>query len=136
MLRFHGDQYSNFNAGKILLILEGILGLDYSLVGSNFTLAENMPEAWTFMESYVPIEIDGQTEWTYVRVDRNEDQGVVTKDLTVQSNPLLTLELEPWLEGKSLLSAPANYVDQIAPDHIGYQLWGTSDTTLQIQLTE
>ncbi|NQY32355.1 MAG: hypothetical protein HRT56_04220 [Coraliomargarita sp.] len=84
----------------------------------------------------MPIEIDGQTEWTYVRVDRSEDQGIVTKDLTVQSNAMLTLKLEPWLEGKSIHAAPAGYDDQVALDHIGYQLWGTSDATLQIQLTD
>jgi hypothetical protein len=44
--------------------------------------------------------------------------------------------VETWLEGKTIHSAPAGYVDQVAPDHIGYQLWGTSDTTLQIQLSE
>ena len=39
-----GDQYSNFNAGKILLILEVIGGLHYSTADDSFTFAENLPK--------------------------------------------------------------------------------------------
>ena len=38
-----GNQYSNFNAGKILLILEGIGGLKYSVLEDTFTFADNLP---------------------------------------------------------------------------------------------
>ena len=39
---FAGDQYSDFNAGKILVILEGIFGLSYSVVEDEFTVADNL----------------------------------------------------------------------------------------------
>ena len=43
-------RYSNFNAGKILLFLEGIGGLRYSAHDDSFTFADNLPTEWTFME--------------------------------------------------------------------------------------
>ena len=49
-----GDQYSNFNAGKILVILEGIFGLSYSVVDSSFTVADNLPLEWDYMETTSP----------------------------------------------------------------------------------
>jgi len=101
-LELHGDQYSNFNAGKILLILEGIFGLSYSVVDSTFTVAENLPPEWSFMESYVPINRNGTTRWTRVRVDRSGQGGVVTKTVAVEGNTQATLKIEPWLEGKTL----------------------------------
>lgn len=67
---FHGDQYSNFNAGKILLILEDICGLSYSVVDSTFTVADSMPDEWSFMETYVPIKEGGVDYWTRVRIDQ------------------------------------------------------------------
>merc|ERR1711983_329144 len=50
-----GDQYNNFNAGKILLLLEGIGGLKYSLHDDSFTFADNLPLEWSFMEFRVPV---------------------------------------------------------------------------------
>ena len=38
-----GDSYSNINAGKILLVLEGIGGLRYSVHDDSFTFADNLP---------------------------------------------------------------------------------------------
>ena len=37
-----GDSYSNINAGKILLVLEGIGGLRYSVHDDSFTFADNL----------------------------------------------------------------------------------------------
>ena len=51
-----GDQFSNFNAGKILLILEGVGGLKYSTTDDTFTFAENLPEEWSFMEFQIPVQ--------------------------------------------------------------------------------
>ena len=134
---FHGDQYSNFNAGKILLILEGMLGLSYSVTGSGgvFTLKETIPTEWSYMESYVPVTVDGQTKWTHVRVDRSEADGVVTKDLVVRSNYQRVLNLSPWLEGKRLSSGPADSTSTNSPDRLDYQYWGKGTHSIRIELT-
>ena len=58
-----GDQYSNFNAGKILLYLEGLAGLSYSLPQRRLTIRPALPPAWDWMEVRLPI--DGT--WTKIR---------------------------------------------------------------------
>ena len=42
----HGDQYSNFNAGKLVNLIEGLGGLRYSTVDDSFTFADNLPTNW------------------------------------------------------------------------------------------
>jgi len=62
-----GDQYSNFNAGKILLYLEGLAGLQISIPEQKLSIRPAMPKAWEWMEVRLPIE--GQ--WTKVRYEKN-----------------------------------------------------------------
>ena len=62
-LTLFGDQYSNFNAGKILLYLEGLGGLDLSLPDRKLTVRPALPEAWKWMEIRLPI----QGQWTRAR---------------------------------------------------------------------
>lgn len=135
-LELHGDQYSNFNAGKILMILEGIFGLSYSVVDDSFTVADNMPPEWSFMETYVPVSENGETRWTRVRVDREGQGGTVTKSVEVEGNTQATLNIEPWMEGKTLQSATVGGVTNAVSDRIDYQFAGQTDPTLQIQLNE
>ncbi len=135
-LELHGDAYSNFNAGKILLILEGIFGLSYSVVGDTFTVADNMPTEWSYMETYVPINENGQTRWTYVRVDREEQGGVVTKSVEVEGNTQAVLHVEPWMEDKALQSSTPGGATNAVSGHIEYQFSNQDRTSLQIQLTE
>ena len=67
-LTLFGDQYSNFNAGKILLYLEGLAGLKYSLPGQQLTIRPALPQAWEWMEVRLPIA--GQ--WTRIRYTGND----------------------------------------------------------------
>jgi len=62
-LRLFGDQYSNFNAGKILLYLEGLAGLKLSIPERTLTVRPARPEAWDWMEVRLPIE----GRWTEVQ---------------------------------------------------------------------
>ena len=61
-LTLFGDQYSNFNAGKILLYLEGLAGLRYSIPEQTLTIKPALPESWEWMEVRLPI--DGK--WTKI----------------------------------------------------------------------
>ncbi|MCP4848873.1 MAG: hypothetical protein GY899_13100 [Verrucomicrobiaceae bacterium] len=63
-----GDQYSNFNAGKILLYLEGLAGLKYSLPEKKLTIRPALPQTWKWMEVRLPIA--GQ--WTKIRYTGND----------------------------------------------------------------
>ena len=58
-----GDQYSNFNAGKILLFLEGLAGLYYSLPDRQLKINPALPESWEWMEVRLPIA----DQWTKIR---------------------------------------------------------------------
>ena len=69
-LSLFGDQYSNFNAGKILLYLEGLAGLKYSVPGQQFTVRSALPRSWEWMEVRLPIA--GQ--WTRIRYRKNNVQ--------------------------------------------------------------
>ncbi|MEO0415392.1 MAG: hypothetical protein AAF226_10630, partial [Verrucomicrobiota bacterium] len=74
-----GDQYSNFNAGKILLYLEGLAGLEYSLPENRLTVRPALPESWDWMEVRLPIK--GQ--WTQIRYDSGKDPVITNSPLDV-----------------------------------------------------
>ena len=63
-----GDQYSNFNAGKILLYLEGLAGLSVSIPERTLTVRPALPKQWEWMEVRLPIE--GQ--WTTIKYQHGE----------------------------------------------------------------
>lgn len=62
-LELFGDQYSNFNAGKILLYLEGFAGLEYSLPDDELRIRPAMPKNWDWMEVRLPIK----GKWTKIQ---------------------------------------------------------------------
>ena len=66
-LSLFGDQYSNFNAGKLLLYLEGLAGLRYSIPDQQLTVNPALPKAWDWMEIRLPIS----KKWTRLRYTRN-----------------------------------------------------------------
>jgi len=130
-----GDQYSNFNAGKILLILEGMAGLEYSIPQSTLTVRDNMPEQWNWMELRVPMKVGGKTRWPRVVYRRRQDGDVVRKTISVSGNPLATLRIEPWLEEGNVLSAPQGYtVDDQGRNHIGYRFETTERKSVTIEI--
>ena len=67
-LKLFGDQYSNFNAGKILLYLEGLAGLNYSIPDQRLTVRPALPDVWEWMEIRIPIA--GQ--WTRIRYAKDD----------------------------------------------------------------
>lgn len=66
-LRPFGDQYSNFNAGKILLYLEGLAGVKVSIPERTLSVRPALPKAWEWMEVRLPIE----GKWTTARITRD-----------------------------------------------------------------
>ena len=63
-----GDQYSNFNAGKILLYLEGLGGLKYSIPENKLLVRPALPDAWEWMEIRLPLK----GEWTTIRYEKDK----------------------------------------------------------------
>ena len=64
-LSLFGDQFSNFNAGKILLYLEGLAGLDLSVPANCITITPALPREWKWMEFRLPIK----SKWTRIRYE-------------------------------------------------------------------
>ena len=130
-----GDQYSNFNAGKILFILEGMAGLDYSIPESTLTVRDNMPEEWSSMEVRVPMKVKGRMRWPIVRYRREKRGDTVRKTISVLGNPLANLRIQPWLEEGTVLSAPAGYATEgQGRNHIGYSFAAAPEQSVTIRI--
>ena len=99
-----GDQYSNFNAGKILLFIEGLAGLSYSIPDNVLHIKDSMPTPWDWMEFDIPI--GNQNGWTQVRFERKKSfLGEKKKSITVTNCPL-RVQFEPWLDQGELSRNP------------------------------
>ena len=130
-----GDQYSNFNAGKILLILEGMAGLEYSIPQNTLTVCDSMPEQWSSMELRIPMTVDGRMCWPRVLCSRKEQDGIVRKTISVSGNRLTHLNIQPWLEEGAIHSAPEGYaIENQGRNHIGYRFEGKPDASVTIEI--
>ena len=116
--KLFGDQYSNFNAGKLLLYLEGLAGLEYSIPDGTLVVHDTMPTSWKWMEVRLPIRMPGEkkTHWPVIRYERAEskrdggDETEIAKRIRVTDCPL-RIVIEPWSEEKRVIkseSQPAN----------------------------
>jgi len=136
-----GDQYSNFNAGKILLILEGLAGIKYSLPDNQLTITDTMPRTWEMMEVGIPLRAGGErrTQWTRIRYDRKEQNGSVIKTITVSDSPL-AVTINPWLEGGELKSTPEITgdtpieIDTPPPGYTGYRFNQETGRTISVKV--
>ena len=130
-----GDQYSNFNAGKILLILEGIAGLDYSIPNDTLRVCDSMPEEWSSMELRIPMTIKGKTHWPIVRYKREKNAAGVSKTISVTGNPLANLKIQPWLEEGTVVNAPKGYATKgVGRNHIGYSFKNAASKSVTIKI--
>lgn len=135
-----GDQYSNFNGGKILLLLEGMFGIRYSVEDDTFTFADNLPTEWSFMELEIPVKKpgdDNQTTWVKLRAERIETaDDEVVKVISVDGNPFNILEIQPWREERDLVSvSPEENLDSNPPPgHTGWIFEATTSKTVTLTL--
>ena len=92
---------------------------------------------------------DGLIEEISENCTRNADRIVIAKNkaalpslinghthaaMTLMRGYADDMQLQPWLEGKTLIDAPAGYVDQQPRGHIGYTFGNTGSKTIVIQL--
>ena len=124
-LALFGDQYSNFNAGKILLFLEGFAGISYSLPNQTLSVREAMPSAWDWMEFEIPIiKKNGRTK---IRVERQNKNGGLNKRIMVENCPL-KVKLDFWTEEKKIVSSNSNLYETKSsrPHSIAFESSGIS----------
>lgn len=102
--RLFGDQYSNFNAGKLLLFLEGLAGIEYSVPDGRLVVHDTMPPDWEWMEFRVPVRMAGEkmTHWPEIRYERSEGAEGIQKSIRVADCPL-RITIEPWSEERTVL---------------------------------
>ncbi len=132
-----GDQYSNFNAGKILLILEGIAGIQYSVPDDTLVVCENFPEEWHSMEVRVPVEVNGVVRWPCIIYERSEAGDSVEKTISIQHNPFKYLKIQPWLEEGLLLTATGGYELEGQPrNHLGYSFEEATQESIFINISQ
>lgn len=146
-----GDQYSNFNAGKLLLYLEGLAGLKYSVPDRKLIVRDTMPTTWKWMEVRMPIRVPNEKKacWPVIRYERteikNEDGNVseINKLIRVTDCPL-QITVEPWSEEKLIIRSdvqPANSGERTAPNsphdtrHIFQASHSTAEVTLRLDAT-
>ncbi|GMH95247.1 hypothetical protein TrST_g1348 [Triparma strigata] len=108
-LKEFGNQFNNFNAGKILLYLQGIGGLRVSNIDDSFTFADSLPTNWTYMEFRVPVKrnnsegISEDIQWIKARAEREREGNVVKKKITVENSPFTNLFVQPWADGAEVM---------------------------------
>jgi len=129
--RLFGDQYSNFNAGKLLLYLEGLAGLEYSIPDNRLVVHDTMPATWKWMEVRVPIRMpdDQHTRWPVIRYERSHSGNEVTKSIRVTDCPL-RITVEPWSEEKTVIRStrqPANTPKPTVSDYPHYSRYAFDD---------
>ncbi len=114
--KLFGDQYSNFNAGKLLLYLEGLAGIEYSIPDQQLVVHDTMPTDWNWMEVRLPIQRPGEstTHWPVIRYERSANGNETTKSIRVTDCPL-QITLEPWPEGKRVTGTEPLPVDAGQP---------------------
>lgn len=124
--KLFGDQYSNFNAGKLLLYLEGLAGLEYSIPDKRLVVHDTMPTPWKWMEVRLPIQMPDETKtrWPMIRHERSVSQSgsEITKSIHVTDSPL-QITIEPWSEGKRVIRSdrqPASGQNPTASNYSHY----------------
>jgi hypothetical protein len=86
--KLFGDTYNNFNAGNLDVMMMGIGGFQYSVVNNTFYQADTLPEEWSFMEFYVPINGKGfdETKWVHTKVTRDESDSAINKKVEIETD--------------------------------------------------
>ncbi|MDC0317475.1 hypothetical protein OAM37_03000 [bacterium] len=141
-----GDQYSNFNAGKILLFIEGLAGLGYSLPENRLTVRDTMPPGWDWMEFRLPLELPScensqqvQKHWPTIRFERSQNANEITKTVRVADCPL-GITIETWSEGKQVVAATRQPVngsgkfDSTFPDYESYRFEDGGSAQVELRL--
>lgn len=137
-----GDQYSNFNAGKLLLYLEGLAGLEYSIPDRRLVVHDTLPADWEWMEVRLPLHVPGENRahWPMIRCERKPDGNEIVKTVRVTDCPL-QITIEPWSEEKHVTGSatlPAGGPKPMASEYPHYRRYvfdrGVSSAQVRLRL--
>ena len=100
-----GSMYYNWCGAVNCLLLERLAGISYSIPDGTFRVRDHLPDAWQYVETRTPVAQGQRIVWTKVRIGRSVRGDQVVKKIAVESCPLPTLIIEPWLEDRKLVSS-------------------------------
>jgi len=129
-----GDMYTNWDGAMLLPLLRRIAGISYSIPDSTFTVCEHLPETWTYVETRVPIVLDGEVKWVSVKTTRRQRAGRVVKTVAVRGCPLKRLIIEPWLEDREVISGVPGAAAEAPRGHARLSLTDVRDRSVSVTL--
>jgi len=129
-----GDMYYNWDGAMVLPLIERLIGVQYSLPDNSFTICDHLPEEWDYIKSIVPVVIDKKIHWVNVSITRNQHNGKVEKSVSVKDNPLKKTIIQPWLEGRELLSTKSASQVNAPRGHITFAFQKQSSQSVSLQL--
>jgi hypothetical protein len=131
-----GSLYYNWDGPITDLILRRLAGISFSQKDNRFVIADHMPESWSFMEIDLPVERHGKTEWVNLRYDQkqgaNKDQ--LKKTIQVKGQPFKEMIIEPWQQGRSILSGPKGLTAGEGAGHQRLVFNNKSDAKVEVLL--
>lgn len=132
-----GDLYYNWDGAVNLPIIKRLIGVDYSLVDDALVVTDHLPKHWDYIESYVPVVIDGNTNWVKVNITKEKGDNKIIKKVSIDGNPLKNLILRPWLEDRKLLSEDPGFNDNNTPrGHLQYIPENSAKGSIELALGE
>ena len=129
-----GSMYYNWDGAMAVLLLDRLAGIRYSIPGGTLTVCDHLPTDWDFVETRVPIVLQGKTRWATVRTTRRERNGRVEKTVSVRGCPLKRLVLQPWLEDRELLSSAPKPNASCPRGHAGFSFQDAEDGSVSVVL--
>ena len=129
-----GSMYYNWDGAMVLLLLDRLAGIRYSIPDGTLTVCEHLPTEWDDIETRVPIVVRGETRWTTIRTTRREQNGRVRKQISIRGCPLKRLVVQPWLEGRRLLAAEPTQRVAAPRGHAGFTFQDVADQTVSVVL--
>jgi len=129
-----GSMYYNWDGAMADLILRQIAGVNYSIPDGTLTVCDHLPETWSFVETRLPIVLEGKTHWVTVKASRRKGgDGRVEKTVDVRDCPLGRLVVQPWLEDREVISRKA-LAGQAPRGHAGGAFTNVRSTSVSVTL--
>ena len=99
-----GSLYYNWDGPITDLLIRRIAGIDFSQQEKFFSVSENLPENWDWLETYTPVTCNGKTQWVFQRVEQQNRGDKLSKTITVKNSPFDQVIINPWTDSRSVES--------------------------------
>ena len=115
-----GSLYYNWDGPITDLLLRRIAGVDFSQQEKFFSVSENLPESWDWLETYIPVTANGKTQWVHQRVEQKAQGSKLSKTISINNSPFNKIIINPWTDSRELLSSSAKGSDGVYSFHANH----------------